>query len=324
MKLIKPPLESFVKESDSQLCICLNPALQKILFFPDFRIERVNRAVRKIEWIGGKGVNVAYVLNQLGFKSILLCLLGGKNGDLLRERLRGKKINTVYEKTAGETRECTTVLTPRGSATEIVEEGRPVNNKTITHFFYLYQNLLSRCRGLIISGSLPQGFPANYYQRLIAEANRFKKRVIIDSSGPPLWKALAKKPFLVRSNFEELEKTVGHKLFSLTQLKKAIITLIRKGALQVVISQGALGIIACLEKRFYRLIAPRIHPKNPIGSGDALTAGIMAGLIQKKSLLEACRFGAACGTSNATTLLSGVLNLDKISSLVRQIKIVRI
>ncbi len=45
-------------------------------------------------------------------------------------------------------------------------------------------------------------------------------------------------------------------------------------------------------KIFWRIVTPRIHVVNPIGSGDAFTAGLVWRLVRGDDLGEACRWGA--------------------------------
>ena len=47
---------------------------------------------------------------------------------------------------------------------------------------------------------------------------------------------------------------------------------------------------------------PRIRALNPIGSGDAVTAGIAYGILKGKDIAEGMRLGLACGAANALTL----------------------
>jgi tagatose 6-phosphate kinase len=54
---------------------------------------------------------------------------------------------------------------------------------------------------------------------------------------------------------------------------------------------------------------PRVKAKNPIGSGDAMMAGIAVGLERGESVTEAVRLGIACGAANAMTAEPGVVRL---------------
>ena len=50
---------------------------------------------------------------------------------------------------------------------------------------------------------------------------------------------------------------------------------------------------------------PRVRVVNPIGSGDAFTAGLVSRLVRGDDLGEACRWGTAVGAANALTPMAG-------------------
>jgi tagatose 6-phosphate kinase len=60
---------------------------------------------------------------------------------------------------------------------------------------------------------------------------------------------------------------------------------------------------------------PRVQTKNPIGSGDAMMAGIAVGLVRGQPILEAVRFGAACGAANAMTAEPGFVRMRDVQRL---------
>jgi fructose-1-phosphate kinase PfkB-like protein len=76
-----------------------------------------------------------------------------------------------------------------------------------------------------------------------------------------------------------------------------------------VISDGARSIYVSEESgaRASTFSPPRVQTKNPVGSGDAMMAGIAVGLVRGQSVLEAVRFGAACGAANAMTAVPGFI-----------------
>ena len=51
--------------------------------------------------------------------------------------------------------------------------------------------------------------------------------------------------------------------------------------------------------------APKIQVRNPIGSGDAVTAGVAHALLRGQPLAEALRLGTALGTANCLNLHPG-------------------
>jgi tagatose 6-phosphate kinase len=84
-----------------------------------------------------------------------------------------------------------------------------------------------------------------------------------------------------------------------------------------VISDGAKGIRVSEAPgiRASILTPPRVKTKNPIGSGDAMMAGIAVGLVRGQSMLEAVRFGAACGAANAMTTKPGFVRIRDVKRL---------
>ena len=69
--------------------------------------------------------------------------------------------------------------------------------------------------------------------------------------------------------------------------------LCERGAQRVVITAGKEPALAFDGRSFWRVQAPRIEALNPIGSGDAFTAGLVWRLLRGEDLGEACRWGSA-------------------------------
>jgi tagatose 6-phosphate kinase len=100
--------------------------------------------------------------------------------------------------------------------------------------------------------------------------------------------------------------------------------LCERGAQRVVITAGRHPTLAFDGRTFWRVIAPSIAAVNPIGSGDAFTAGLVWRLIQGDDLGEACRWAAAVGTANALTLMAGEVEADEMAPLAARVSIQRL
>ena len=68
--------------------ITMNPALEYVVDLPEFKTNQVNRVVEEHIFYGGKGINVAVVLKELGFDS---CCFGFTAGFTGKELERGVK-----------------------------------------------------------------------------------------------------------------------------------------------------------------------------------------------------------------------------------------
>jgi fructose-1-phosphate kinase PfkB-like protein len=134
-------------------------------------------------------------------------------------------------------------------------------------------------------------------------------------------RALAARPGLVKPNRTELAATVGRDLHHEDDVKAAIRELAGRGAQRVVVTAGKDLTLAFDGSRFWRIRVPRIESVNPIGSGDAFTAGLVWSLLRGDELGEACRWGCAAGCANALSLLAGEVEVGEVERLAREVRV---
>jgi fructose-1-phosphate kinase PfkB-like protein len=93
--------------------------------------------------------------------------------------------------------------------------------------------------------------------------------------------------------------------------------LLKNGPQYAVITDGAKSVNVSEKpgQTLTMLKPPRVAAKNPIGSGDAMMAGIAVGLMRGKSVLDAVRLGVACGAANAMTAEPGLVRLTDVKRL---------
>jgi fructose-1-phosphate kinase PfkB-like protein len=97
----------------------------------------------------------------------------------------------------------------------------------------------------------------------------------------------------------------------------ALNKLVNRGPHHAVITDGAKSVyvLGNSDHAVMRLIPPRVQAKNPIGSGDAMMAGIAVGLVRGESFTEAVHLGIACGAANAMTMEPGFVRLADVKRL---------
>jgi fructose-1-phosphate kinase PfkB-like protein len=93
------------------------------------------------------------------------------------------------------------------------------------------------------------------------------------------------------------------------------------GAHWVVVTQGKDGVVASDGQRFWRVRSPRVAAVNPIGSGDALAAGLASAISRGQRMPDACRLGVACGAANAMTLTPADVRADDVAELLQRVEI---
>jgi len=295
------------------------------MVFRNLALDSVNRAVATYYGAAGKSFNVAKVLKSLGEEPVAVSFLGGDRGNYLREVMAGKGICLDCVNVAPRTRQCVTVIDECGKTqTELVEESARVSPEDFGHLLEIVRRRIHSATFVVMSGTIAPGGPANLYYELANLATEAGATSVVDAQGEPLKEVLRAGPGLIKPNKLELEATVGRSLDRRSDVLTAMRELHERGAQRVVVTSGADEIIAFDGDAFWRIQPPPISAVNPIGSGDAFTAGVVHRLKRGDDLGEACRWGAAAGAANAINLLAGEVDRGDVERLVLQTHLERV
>ena len=290
--------------------------------FARLNSDRVNRASETVDGIAGKSINVAKVLAALGEQPFAVGFAGGDRGRELLDALSARRIEHQFHQVEPRTRQCITLLDQSTNAvTELVEESRPVSPHDYEALWAIVTQRLDGCRAVVMSGSLTPGAPADFYQHITEQAGKQGRLTVVDAQGAPLANALKARPGLVKPNREELAATVARPVETEADVIEGIREVVQRGAQRVVVTAGRNATLASDGGRLWRIEAPVIPALNPIGSGDAFTAGLVWRLLQGQDLGEACRWATAAGAANATGLMPGELERDQVERLVKQVTV---
>lgn len=289
------------------LCVGLTPALQDTRVVDRLRLGDVTRCRSVTYSLAGKGVNVARILRQLGARALVTGFAGGDTGRLFLADPAGR-----YIRTAAPTRVCVTIREETtGRVTELVGEAALPAPREWRAFYRLFDRLARRADVVVISGALMPGAPANVYAKLCAATTG---PVVIDSQREPLRAALRYRPWLAKLNAHELENTLGP-----TPILPGARRLLELGAQNVLITHGPRAAWLVTPSGAWRIRPPKIQAVNPIGSGDAVTAGLVTAWLRGETLPDAVRFGIACGAANALTPTAGDVDPRAARRLLRQV-----
>ncbi len=306
----------------SILCLGTTPAVQRVMVFRRLRLDAVNRAARTLDGVAGKSVNVAKVLLALGETPIATGFLGGDRGDYLRRALASRGMELDFVPVAARTRQCVTVIDEAtGAVTELVEESPPVEPADFATLLEVVRRRLGECRAAVMSGTLAPGGPPDLYARCILLAHAAGALSVVDAQGPALLSALEARPGLVKPNRAELAATTGRSVESDADAVAALRELAARGAQRVVVTAGRLPTLAFDGQTVWRVSVPGVAAVNPIGSGDAFTAGLVSRLVRGDDLGEACRWGTAAGAANALSLLAGEVARADVERLARAVDV---
>lgn len=299
------------------ICCGFTPCVQRIVEFKKIEKGAVNRACNVSVGIGGKGANTARMISQLGGETLLLGFSGGANGRHLERMLESEGVPFRHVEVAGETRVCQTLVEEGNpDTTELVEEMPAVSAADWSHMIGLIRSLDLADTVIAVSGKLPAGAPEEGYAEICKMACEQGGQVILDAQGVPLLEALEFAPLMVKINESELFQATG-----LSDIEDACNELLKRGARSVFITRGSRSAIFVDHTQMIEVSPLTVKAVNPIGSGDAVTAGIACALASGTDLEGQLRQGMACGAANALNLMSGVLKTEDVDRLRSQVDI---
>ncbi len=309
------------------LTVTLNAALDRTLSVPNFQAGRRHRASDALTLPGGKGVNVARALRNLGQPVIATGLAGGRTGTSIIEQLTAEGILNDFVRIADESRTSTAVVDPTSlQQTEINEYGPSVGDSELE---LLMQKLAYLSKGadiVVLAGSLPRDVPADFYAVLVQELARPDLPIVVDVPGPPLRAALGSEPWLVSPNAREAEEVVGNEFSDDEDKAVGAEALCAMGA-RVALVHDEGGCVARVGDHDGpgRTLSARIDVRSDVvstvGSGDAFLAGFLAGTYDGDGVDEALRRAVASGAASTQLLGAGVVDRSDVDALARQVSV---
>ena len=296
--------------------VTFNPALDYVMRMPSFLPGETNRADSEELQVGGKGVNVSYILGQLGQESVALGFLAGDTGELLRARVERMGVRTDFVfLPAGETR--INVKVKGQVETELNGRGPDIPPQALEELLDKL-DALKAGDTLVLSGSVPVSLSPHSYEDILKRLSGRGVRFVVDATGDLLAFSLPCRPFLVKPNHQELGELVGRTLApdDLPALSDAARELQGRGAENVMVSLGAHGaLLAAQDGKIYVQKAPKGQLKNSVGAGDSTVAGFLTAW--GGGCGEALRLAVAAGSATAFSL--GLAAKEEIEAAYRQL-----
>ena len=283
------------------LTLTLNPVLDLSTTTAHLEHTHKLRCGPMLRHPGGGGVNVARVLHRLGAKVKAWHLSGGVTGAHTCQLLAAEGVAMQALPIAGTTRENMSVVETRsGNEYRFVLPGPTVLAQE-------WQDCLAQLgtqkpRWLVASGSLPPGVPDDFYARLIEQnrTNAGHSRIVLDTQGPALVRALQAGVYLVKPSLRELRELTGAALTDAAQWRAAASALVRSGQAQMVaLSAGEHGAVLATRDGVWQACAlPIAASSGTTGAGDCFLAALLWALDQGEAPGEALRWGVAAGSAS--------------------------
>ena len=280
--------------------LCPNPAIDKLYAIDGFAAGEDYPGQRPAVRFGGKGVNVARVLSQLGEKVHLYAFMG-EESEMGFAREMKPRCACTFVTTQGACRTTVNIIDRRqNKETVITECGPSVNDAHVEQMICVLEKNIQAGDLVACSGSIIAGAPADLYARVSRIAEKRGARCALDCNAGALGPSLIDAHYVLgKPNERELCALLGEER---TQEPKKIADYARRlmppyDALLV--SMGGAGGMLVTQDAAYLARVPDVPVVSTVGSGDAALAGALCALSLGLAQDVALRLSMACGVANA-------------------------
>ena len=293
-----------------------NAAIDKTLTVPNFQTGFRHRASDSLTLPGGKGVNVARALKNLGQPVVVTGLVGGRAGQQIVEGLTRENILNDVVRIAGESRTSTVVVDPTTmSQTEVIEYGPVVTPAELEDLLDKIEYLAKGASVLVLAGSLPRKVPEAFYATAMQRLRRYRCYLVLDIYGEPLHRGVRARPHLVTPNVREAEDLVGHEFHDEQDIVDATAAICELGARNVIVKTTHGCIARFTRGRHSDVFRATIEELealvSTVGSGDAFLAGFLDARMSRRELPDCLRAALAAGAANTQQFGAGVLDPEQ-------------
>jgi 6-phosphofructokinase 2 len=303
--------------------ITINPAVD--IFVNIARVEptRKMRTSAPKRDPGGGGINVARVAFRLDARVTAIYPASGAIGRLLTRLLEREGITSVVTPSHAETRENFTAYEDdSGEQFRFVLPGSPLHRAEWEAVLYELDNIETKPKFVVASGSVPPGVPSDFFAKTAAAAKKCGAKAVVDTSGAALKAAIDEGIYLVKPNLNELSELCGRPLDTDEARIEAARNMIKAGEVEVVaLTLGGDGALLVTRDAVWRAQPMPIEAVSTVGAGDSFLGGMVAALAKGEPLDKAFRVAVAAGFAAVMRPGTELCHKEDVERLLPQIKI---
>lgn len=297
--------------------ITLNPAVDMLTKAENFSLGKLNRTKEATFVVGGKGINISILLNNVEKKTEALGFVAGFTGDFIKNELNKLGVAYNFVETKGATRINMKLKTE--TETEINGQSSDVDEKNIQDFFKTIDNLTEKDT-VFLSGNIIGGMTVDHFKEIAKKVSEKKATLVVDSNKELVLDTLQYNPFVVKPNEFELGEMFGVTINGVEEILVYAKKLQEKGAKNVLVSRGGDGAILLTENsEVYEVNVAKGKIVSTVAAGDSMLAMFVAKYDETNNYQEALRYASAAG--GATSFSAGVGSKELIEELVSQINV---
>ena len=301
--------------------VTFNPAIDYVVYVSELKVGKTNRSQHEDVFLGGKGINVSTMLNNLGVENKALGFVAGETGELVEQGLKERGMDTDFIRLPeGDTRINVKV---RGKLeTEVNGSGPHIPDVYIQQLMEKLEQV-NDDDVIVLSGSVPRSVSKDVYANIMEQMKGRPVKIVVDAAGDLMKNVLPHRPFLIKPNRAELEGLAGKVLGKTREIMRSAKDLQAQGARNVLVSLGGDGALLLDETgKFHRIGVPKGELKTSVGSGDSMVAGFLAGYQKTGDYVTALRTGAACGSASAFS--TALATREEVESMYHELELMEV
>jgi 6-phosphofructokinase 2 len=304
------------------ITLTVNPALDKSAKVASLIPEQKLKCHSIQYQPGGGGINISRMLKRLGTETTCILTSGGDTGKYLTELLEKESIQPMVIPVESWTRENLSIVdTQTGFQYRFGMPGNALSITEIDSIKNLLKEIVNSTDIFVLSGSLAEKMPIDYYAQLIKYLAYKNIKIVIDTSGPALKEALKENVYLIKPNQRELAQLAGKEFLSSAEQESFAMELIKsKKAEYVVVSLGARGAFMASNEGIFYKSTPSVKVKSTIGAGDSMVAGLIYGIQQGFSPENMLKWGVVCGVATTMSEGTGLATKENIDQVLKLMK----
>ena len=304
------------------LIVNVNLAIDKTVLVPVFRPGRVHRFTGAITQPGGKGVNVARALKELGCGPVVAGFVGGHNGRWIEEQLPLENFPALLVRhSAGESRICFSAVDPAGRSTDFNEEGPAVPSAAQALLLRKLAKSAGAFQVAAVCGRLSVGLKTGFYARLTRALKKAGCFTAFDTTGAPLMEGIRAGADLVKINKSEFEEISG-RTFSRSSVRLFFKKHCPLGLKALIVTSGSRPTLAVSQFGLWEARpVPLRRLASPVGAGDSFMAGFLYGFMKGLFFENNLKLAAGCAASDCLTLGAGRISRGQAEAFAGRIKV---
>ncbi len=302
--------------------LCLNPAIDKLYEVDGFAVGEDYPGLTPRVAAGGKGVNVARVLSQLGSNVRLYAFLGESGAEPVRGDME-RRCACTWISVPGACRTSINIMDrTSGRETVLTEIGPRVSAQHVQRLMDELEAHVQSGEIVCCSGSIIAGANEDIYAQISRLCERLGAFCALDCNAKHLPASLRGARYMLgKPNERELAGLLRQERTQDPHRLAAMARGLMPPYAKLLISMGAQGGVLVGEDTAYCARVPRTAVVSTVGSGDACLAGALHAFSRGEDDRTALTMAMACGVLNAMEGRVGHVNTARLGEMMRRIQV---